>query len=53
MLWKEHPMKNYDDARLLAHKRSVDSERRAQAILRQQHRQRVNAEMIQRVANAS
>ena len=44
-------MMNHDD-RLLAHKRSVDAERRAQAILRRQHQQRVNASMIERVANA-
>lgn len=32
-------MKNSDNLRLLAHKRRVDTERRAQAVLRKQHEQ--------------
>lgn len=45
-------MKNHDDPRLLAHKRSVDHERRAQATLRTRLRQQHNAERMERVANA-
>lgn len=45
-------MMNHDD-RLLAHKHSVDRERRAQAILRSQRQQRANAQMIERVAGSA
>jgi hypothetical protein len=45
-------MKNNDNDRLLSHKRRVDAERRAQAILRTRHQQQVNAERMERVALA-
>lgn len=45
-------MKNYDDDRLLAHKRSVDRERQAQAVLRRRHQQERNAATMAQVAAA-
>lgn len=44
-------MMNHDD-RMLAHKRSVDAERTAQAILRNRHRQQRNAASMALVAQA-
>lgn len=45
------PMQTRED-RLLAHKRQIDAERRAQAILRAQAQRRVNLTAILAVANA-
>lgn len=43
-------MKNNDNDKLLAHKQQVDAERRAQAVLREQHRRRQNAQVMARIA---
>ena len=45
-------MKNNDNPALLAHKRAVDVERRAQAQLKAAQRRSLNAAIIARVANA-
>lgn len=41
------------ERRLLAHKRAVDNQRRAQAILKAQHQRRINAERMARVMRAA
>jgi len=43
-------MKNNDNQRLLDHKRQVDAERKAQAVLRKREQQRRNLAAIARVA---
>lgn len=45
-------MKNNDNDALLAHKRAVDAERKAQAQLREAHKRSINAAIVTRVANA-
>jgi hypothetical protein len=45
-------MKNNDNDRLLERKRSVDAERRAQAILRKREQARRAAAAMARIANA-
>lgn len=45
-------MKNNDNDKLLAHKRTVDAERRAQAILRAQAKRRATLAAMARIANA-
>lgn len=45
-------MKNNDNDRLLERKRSIDAERKAQAILRANHKRRLNAAAMVRIANA-
>ena len=47
---REHIMKNNDNQRLLDHKRQVDAERKAQAVLRKREQQRRNLAAIARVA---
>ena len=45
-------MKNNENTRLLAHKRAVDAERRAQAILKRRQVAQINAAAMAKIARA-